>query len=63
MSKDKKYKNVVTSSESSEKKRTTLSLSLSVEDKKALKKYAADHETTVASVIHDWVLLHCQKEL
>ena len=41
-------------------KRTTLSLSLSVEDKKALKKYAADHETTVASVVHDWIQKCCK---
>jgi hypothetical protein len=41
-------------------KRTTLSLSLSVEDKKALKKYAVDHETTVASVVHDWIQKYCK---
>ena len=41
-------------------KRTTLSLSLSVEDKKALKKYAADHEMTVASVVHDWIQKYCK---
>ena len=41
-------------------KRTTLSLSLSVQDKKALKKYAADHETTVASVVHDWIQRYCK---
>lgn len=41
-------------------KRTTLSLSLSVEDKKALKKYAADHEMTVASVVHEWIKKNCK---
>jgi hypothetical protein len=41
-------------------KRTSLSLSLSVEDKKALKKYAADHETTIASVVHDWNQKYCK---
>ncbi len=40
-------------------KRTTLSLSLSVDDKKALKKYAADHEITVAAVVHEWIHKYC----
>ena len=42
--------------------RTTLSLSLTVEDKKRLKKYAADRETTVASVVHEWVERFCGGE-
>lgn len=40
-------------------KRTTLSLSLSVDDKKAIKKYAADHEVTVAAVVHEWIQKYC----
>jgi len=40
-------------------KRTTLSLSLSVDDKKAIKKYAVDHETTVAAVVHEWIQKYC----
>lgn len=42
--------------------RTTLSLSLTVEDKKRLKKHAADRETTVARVVHEWVEQHCGGE-
>jgi glutamate-1-semialdehyde aminotransferase len=40
-------------------KRTTLSLSLTVNDKKALKMYAAEHETTIAAVIHEWIQEKC----
>ncbi|KFJ00926.1 MULTISPECIES: hypothetical protein [Bifidobacterium] len=42
--------------------RTTLSLSLTVEDKKLLKKYAADRETTVAGVVHEWIERFCGGE-
>lgn len=38
-----------------EEKRTTLSLSLTVSDKKALKLIAAEQETTIAAVIHEWI--------
>lgn len=40
-------------------KRTTLSLSLSVDDKKAIKKYAVENETTVAAVVHEWITKYC----
>lgn len=43
-------------------KRTTLSLSLTVSDKKALKMMAAEHETTIAAIIHEWIHEH-QKEV
>lgn len=36
-------------------KRTTLSLSLTVDDKKALKMMAAERGTTVAAIIHEWI--------
>lgn len=36
-------------------KRTTLSLSLTVSDKKALKMIAAERETTIAAIIHEWL--------
>ena len=39
-------------------KRTTLSLSLTVSDKKALKMMAAERETTIAAIIHEWVAEH-----
>lgn len=38
-----------------DEKRTTLSLSLTVSDKKALKMMAAERETTIAAIIHEWV--------
>lgn len=40
--------------------RTTIQVSLTVDDKRLLKKYAADHDTTVAAIIHEWISLHCQ---
>ena len=36
-------------------KRTVISVSLSTEDKKTLKILAAEKETTVSGLIHDWV--------
>lgn len=41
-----------------DEKRTTLSLSLTVSDKKALKMMAAERETTIAAIIHEWVAEH-----
>lgn len=38
-----------------DEKRTTLSLSLMVSDKKTLKMTAAERETTIAAIIHEWV--------
>lgn len=43
-----------------EEKRTTLSLSLTVSDKKALKLIAAEQETTIAAVIHEWIAQHLE---
>ena len=45
-----------------DEKRTTLSLSLTVSDKKALKMMAAERETTIAAIIHEWVAEHTQKD-
>ncbi len=42
-----------------EGKRTTIQVSLSVEDKKLLKKYAAERGTTVAAIIHEWISMYC----
>lgn len=36
-------------------KRTTLSLSLSVSDKTALKKRSLDEGKTMASIVHEWI--------
>ena len=44
-----------------EEKRTTLSLSLTVSDKKALKMMAAERETTIAAIIHEWVQEHLEE--
>lgn len=44
-----------------DEKRTTLSLSLTVSDKKALKMMAAERETTIAAIIHEWVTEHMQE--
>ena len=44
-----------------EEKRTTLSLSLMVSDKKALKMMAAERETTIAAIIHEWVQEHLEE--
>lgn len=43
-----------------DKKRTTFSLSLKVSDKKALKKMAAERETTIAAIVHEWVQEHSE---
>ena len=43
-----------------EEKRTTLSLSLTVSDKKALKMIALEKDTTIAAVIHEWVADHLE---
>ena len=45
-----------------DEKRTTLSLSLTVSDKKALKMMAAQRDTTIAAIIHEWIQKH-QKEV
>ena len=35
--------------------RTTLSLSLTVEDKRLLKQAALDRNTTIAAMVHEWI--------
>lgn len=44
-----------------DEKRTTLSLSLTVSDKKALKMMAAERETTIAAIIHEWSRSTCRR--
>ncbi len=44
-----------------DEKRTTLSLSLTVSDKKALKMMAAEREMTIAAIIHEWVQEHIEE--
>ena len=54
----KKIEKPVVADTAADEKRTTLSLSLTVSDKKALKMMAAERETTIAAIIHEWVQEH-----
>lgn len=56
----KKTEKTVVADTAAEEKRTTLSLSLTVGDKKALKMMAAERETTIAAIIHEWVQEHLE---
>lgn len=58
----KKIEKAVVADAAAEEKRTTLSLSLTVGDKKALKLMAAERETTIAAIIHEWVQEHVRKD-
>ena len=58
----KKIEKAVVADAAAEEKRTTLSLSLTVSDKKALKMMAAERETTIAAIIHEWVQEHVRKD-
>lgn len=51
-------KTIYTNTPVTEEKRTTLSLSLTVRDKKALKMMAMEKETTIAAIIHEWIAEH-----
>ena len=44
-----------------DEKRTTLSLSLTVSDKKVLKMMAAERDTTIAAIIHEWIQEHLKE--
>ena len=44
-----------------DEKRTTLSLSLTVSYKKTLKMMAAERETTIAAIIHEWIQEHIKE--
>lgn len=57
----KKIEKAVVADAVADEKRTTLSLSLTVSDKKALKLMAAERETTIAAIIHEWVQEHMQE--
>lgn len=54
-------KTVSADAPAADEKRTTLSLSLTVSDKKALKLMAAEREATIASIIHEWVQEHLEE--
>ena len=57
----KKIEKTVVEPAADHEKRTTLSLSLTVSDKKALKMMAAERETTIAAIIHEWVQEHIEE--
>ena len=57
----KKIEEAVVADTTADEKRTTLSLSLTVSDKKALKMIAAERETTIAASIHEWVQEHLEE--
>ena len=56
----KKIEKAVVADAAADEKRTTLSLSLTVSDKKALNIMAAERETTIAAIIHEWVQEHLE---
>ena len=58
----KKIEKAVVADAAAEEKRTTLSLSLTVSDKKALKMMAAERKTTIVAIIHEWVQEHVRKD-
>ena len=53
--------NIIENNEEQEEKRTTLSLSLTVSDKKALKMMAVEQDTTIAAIIHEWIVEHSEE--
>lgn len=57
----KKIEKAVVTDAAADEKRTTLSLSLTVSDKKALKMMALKRETTIAAIIHEWVQEHLEE--
>lgn len=57
----KKIEKAVAELAAVDEKRTTLSLSLTVSDKKALKLMAMEQETTIAAIIHRWIQEHLEE--
>lgn len=57
----KKIVKAVAEPAAEDEKRTTLSLLLTVSDKKALKMMAAERETTIAAIIHEWIQEHLEE--
>ena len=57
----KKIEKAVVADTTKEEKRTTLSLSFTVSDKKVLKMMAAERETTIAAIIHEWIQEHLEE--
>ena len=57
----KKIEKAVVADAAAEEKRTTLSLSHTVSDKKAINMMALKRETTIAAIIHEWVQEHIEE--
>ena len=57
----KKIEKAVVADATADEKRTTLSLSLTVGDKKALKMMALERDTTIAAIIHEWIQEHLEE--
>ena len=57
----KKIEKAVVADTTTDEKCTTLSLSLTVSDKKALKLMAMEQETTIAAIIHGWIQEHLEE--
>lgn len=57
----KKIEKAVVADTAADEKRTTLSLSLTVSDKKTLKMMAAEREMTIAAIIHEWIQEHLEE--
>lgn len=45
-----------------DERRTTLSLSLVVDDKRRLKLMAARRDTTITALVHGWIAEHAEEE-
>ena len=58
---ERKIENAVVVDTMVDEKRTTLSLSLTVSDKKVLKMMAVERETTIAAIIHEWIQEHIKE--
>ena len=57
----KKTEKTAVADMTADEKRTTLSLSLTVSDKKALKMIALQRDTTIAAIIHEWIQEHFEE--
>ena len=58
----KKLEKAMPNMASDDKQHTTLSLSLTVADKKALNLMAMEQNTTIAAIIHEWISQHLKEE-
>lgn len=58
---ERKIEKAVVTDTMVDEKRTTLSLSLTVSDKKVLKMMAVERETTIAAIIHEWIQEHFEE--